>query len=190
MSSTAKHAGRATALPPAERRAAIIEATKPLLVAHGETVTTRQIAEAAGVAEGTIFRVFADKDELLTATLESALDMTPFEQTIRAIDPTLPFEQQLVEATEAIQRRFVDAWRLVSNLGPTLQRQAARPRSDSDALTSLFDDRVGELKTEPQEAARMLRALTMALTHPMLAGEPKTADEIVELLLHGISKPQ
>ena len=42
----------------------IVAATLPLLLEHGELVTTRQIAEAAGIAEGTIFRVFADKDEL------------------------------------------------------------------------------------------------------------------------------
>ena len=48
----------------------IIEAMLPLLLEHGEMVTTRQIAEAAGIAEGTIFRVFADKDELIAAVVE------------------------------------------------------------------------------------------------------------------------
>ena len=37
---------RATALPPAERRAAIIEATRPLLVEHGETAETVGLAPA------------------------------------------------------------------------------------------------------------------------------------------------
>jgi hypothetical protein len=34
-------------------------------------------------------------------------------------------------------------------------------------------------------AARLLRALTMSATHPMLAVEPATAPEIVDLFLHG-----
>lgn len=179
---------RAAALPPEQRRAAIIDATKPLLVEHGETVTTRQIAEAAGIAEGTIFRVFKDKEELLAATLEAALDTTPFELAVERIDASLPFDKQLAEATQLMQRRFVDAWRLVSNLGPNLQRQAARRNHGSDALTALFDAHRSQLRVEPTEAARLLRALTMSLTHPMLADEPKSADEIVSLLLHGVSR--
>jgi len=58
---------RATALPPDERRSMIVAATLPLLLEHGDRVTTKQIAEAAGIAEGTIFRVFADKDALIAA---------------------------------------------------------------------------------------------------------------------------
>ncbi|MCU1430433.1 MAG: DNA-binding transcriptional regulator, AcrR family, partial [Actinomycetia bacterium] len=36
----------------------IVAATLPLLLEHGDRVTSRQIAEAAGIAEGTIFRAF------------------------------------------------------------------------------------------------------------------------------------
>ncbi len=70
---------RASALPPDERRSMIIAATLPLLLEHGDRVTSRQIAEAAGIAEGTIFRVFADKDEIIAAVIETALDPEPLE---------------------------------------------------------------------------------------------------------------
>ncbi|WP_395653607.1 helix-turn-helix domain-containing protein, partial [Phycicoccus elongatus] len=63
---------RAPALAPEDRRAALVEVTLPLVLEHGRAVTTAQIAEAAGVAQGTIFRVFATKEELVEEAIDSA----------------------------------------------------------------------------------------------------------------------
>jgi len=43
---------RAKPLPPDQRRASLIEATRQLILEHGPYVTTRQVAKAAGVAKG------------------------------------------------------------------------------------------------------------------------------------------
>ena len=59
------------------RRRAIVEAITPLLIEHGGGVTTRQMAEAAGIAEGTIFRVFSDKCALIHEAIKSGMDPRP-----------------------------------------------------------------------------------------------------------------
>ena len=64
---------RAPALDVEQRRLLIIQATLPLLLQHGTTVSTSKIARAAGIAEGTVFRAFKDKDELIGACVLAAL---------------------------------------------------------------------------------------------------------------------
>lgn len=177
---------RASALPPAERRAAIVTAVLPLLVERGGRVTTREIAEAAGIAEGTIFGVFADKDELLAAALDAALDTVVFEDELSQIDRCRTFEAQLTEATTIIQRRIVDVWSIYSGIESRHRPDRRTPPADSPELVSIFTSEADRLRMDPDEAARLLRALTLSLTHPMLNGAAASAEHIVDVVLHGI----
>src|SRR5215212_1046284 len=114
---------RATPLPPAERRAAIVRAIGPLILEHGAGVTTKEIAQGAGISEGTIFNVFADKDELIQAVVEAALDPQPLEEQLAEIDSAQPFEARLEAATELVQRHMMHIWRLLAALGPRMHRR-------------------------------------------------------------------
>src|SRR3954451_6132628 len=91
--------GRARPLPPDERRGALIAATIPLVAEHGTKVTTRQIAEAACVAEGTIFRVFPDKEALIHAAAVAVLDPQPMLDELAGVDVTLPLRVRLRAVT-------------------------------------------------------------------------------------------
>src|SRR4051812_39225079 len=108
---------RAVAMAPEERRSMIVAVTLPLLLEHGDRVTTKQIAEAAGIAEGTIFRAFADKDEIIAAVIDAALDQGPLEAALGAIPDDLGFEAGLAAAVVIMQQRVIDSWRLISSVG-------------------------------------------------------------------------
>ncbi len=184
---------RAAPLSPEARRASIIAATLPLLRIHGRAVTTSQIAMAAGVAEGTLFRVFADKDALIEAAIASAFDPAPGEAELARIDRTLSLRDQLIAAIEIMQRRVGQIWQLISMLGlpaPPPERRAPPPHADDTRLraqlVALFEPHRDEIRVEPEQAARLLRALAFAGTHPRIIDQPLTPHELVSLLLDGI----
>ena len=177
---------RASALPAGERRSAIIAATLPLLLADGEMVTTRQIAEAAGIAEGTIFRVFADKDEVIAAAIEAVVDPAPVEAALRDLDQTAPLETVLTQAVEILQRRTLEVWRLMSSVGPRFHDRA-KPIAPSPALLAIFKSHRQAITVEPAAAARHLRAVALAASHPLLTDVPMPPKKIAALFLHGVT---
>jgi AcrR family transcriptional regulator len=180
---------RAPALPPEQRRAAIIAATLPLVLQCGANVSTRQIADAAGIAEGTIFGVFPDKDAVVQAVLMAALDPEPTERKLASIDRSRPFEDQLADAVVIMQRRAKDISRLLSGVGNTAAPHT--PPADFEGLADILKAHRGELRTDAVTAARQLRAITLAVSTPMFfAGKPMTPREIVALFLDGVRVPQ
>jgi AcrR family transcriptional regulator len=181
---------RAPALPPDERRAAIVAATIPLLTAVGTSVTTKQIADAAGVAEGTIFRVFADKEAVIEAAVAAALDPAPVERALAAIARDVPFEARLELAVQILQNRITEIWQLLSMLGRTAPAGARTRQHDLAELTALFEDERSRLRHDPALAARLLRGLVLAASHPsLIAGDPLPPAVIVSTLLDGIRRP-
>ena len=184
---------RARRMPPAERREALINATLPLVLWHGPGVTTRQIAEAADVAEGTIFRVFDDKEALIRAVTERAFDPAPVLAEIVAVDRALPLPARLVRLVEILQSRLHTVFTLIHALGmkgPPPDGQRPRLANDElrEAIVELVGDDRSHLRVPPVELADALRMLVFSSTHPLINdGNPLTAEQIVGILLDGLS---
>ena len=86
---------RAKPLPPDDRRKEIIEAVIPLLLDKGSTLTSREMAEAAGVSEGTVFSVFPDKASVIIEAVKVTMDPAPVRAALKGIPLNIPLEDQL-----------------------------------------------------------------------------------------------
>ena len=86
---------RAQPMTPDDRRAMIAEQAIPLFIEFGGSLTTRQLAEHLGIAEGTIFRAFGDKDTLVRASVRAFFDRAEAQVATGIVDPSLPLFAEL-----------------------------------------------------------------------------------------------
>jgi AcrR family transcriptional regulator len=189
-------------LAPEDRRRAIIQAVLPLLVEHGASVTTKQMAEAAGIAEGTIFRVFPDKHALIHEAVRFTVDPAPIQRGLEEIDPDAPIEIQLAEAAQLVLEKLEGVMTLMAALRTAPALPEGRPMGTppfvieanaaiNKALAGLFERHLDRLRIEPARAAAAFRGLIFAGGHPLLSRtERLTVDEMVGVLLEGVVVPE
>ncbi len=179
---------------PEDRRAAILEAARPLVVERGTATTTKMIAEAAGIAEGTIFRVFSSKDEIFDALLDHVFDADEFIAEVRRIDAGQPLRDRLVALTGLLQGRFIEIFAVMTALGlrkPPERHQRHRRIEPEDEYrqlaVALIGDDAGHLTVDPAQAVHLLRLLTFSGSHPHISDQHiLTPEQIVDTVLHGI----
>lgn len=182
-----------------ERRDAIVQATLPLLELHGANVTTSQIAQAAGIAEGTVFRAFKDKQELIHACVHEALSPEP---VIDLLDRTasLPdLRDRAIWTINALSSYLERMW----SLAGVLRESGFDPHDKSGGkhknpgehferlhsrAAAVFEPDADRLAVEPALAAKLLLGLVMA--NRARPGAPTTGadaspEQLVDLFLHG-----
>ncbi|MDR6863614.1 TetR/AcrR family transcriptional regulator [Phycicoccus sp. 3266] len=188
---------RARPMTPDARRAAIVTATLPLLREKGRAVSTREIAKAAGVAEGTLFRAFDNKDEIITACVHEAFDNAGLLADLAAVDRGLPLRDRLAVAVGVMQDHLKGIFTMMSVLQATGQplahptgADAVRRRREATAeLDAAFVDLVGadveDLRIPARDFLAYLRMLTLSSVHPMLDGTNAAPEALVGVLLDG-----
>lgn len=174
-------------MPVDDRRAALVEAVIPLLLRHGSDVTTKQIAEAAGVAEGTIFRAFPDKESLISAAVDHYLEPDELRVRLRAIDPTLPLEEKVHHVVALMLDRFEGVIRVMTARGS----QARPPRDEvwpfTEPIVALLEPDLDRLAIAPERVAHYIRLVAFSSAIPHFTRDMGfTVDELTELILEGI----
>ncbi len=193
---------RAAALPAEERRQTIINAVLPLLVERGADLTTREIASAVGVAEGTLFRVFEDKAALLRAAAQTLLDPDRSRRALSEIDTELPLDAMVSTVADQLLHSVGQVMSILMALrGSSASAQPGKPHRHgppefvrawhqglSDGLTELFGRYRAELRVEPERAALLMRALLFGSRQPWTDQSlALTGQEIASVLLTGVA---
>ena len=179
---------RAKALSVEDRQSMILDAVTPLLIAHGQGVTTRQIAQCAGIAEGTIFRAFDSKDDLLRAAMDRQLDPEPLRLELAALDLFLPLEERVRAMVTLLRRRFAQVFALMTAVG-----QMGGPHTHDVAheftllLAEVLAPDLLRLTVAPERAAQVIRMIALAASVPHITAGPSfDDDELTALVLYGI----
>ncbi|HVV18131.1 MAG TPA: TetR family transcriptional regulator [Pseudonocardiaceae bacterium] len=194
--------GRAPAMSVEERRAAVLQVAVPMLIEHGAHVKTSEIAAAAGIAEGTLFRAFKDKQALFVACLHEVLESRGELEKIEAIDRSLPLGERLTQAVRAVSEYQSRLWAVMVALrsagvdprdGEPGQDKADRfngpPQAMigiANAMASLFEPET--LRVSPDLAARLLLGSVFSnrLQSEGMGDTGADLPELVDLFLHGI----
>ncbi|MFD0532886.1 TetR/AcrR family transcriptional regulator [Actinomadura luteofluorescens] len=164
---------------PEQRREMIIRTALPLVAEHGMAVTTAQIARSAGIGEATIFRVFADKDELLDACVAEALRTDHVLAEIGAIPLDQPLPARLAEAAAAIDAYLARMGLVIGALHATGRREpgAGEPGPDRaaamtrtrEALAELFEPERDRLRLPVEQIAGLFMGFVFSRARPAAA---------------------
>lgn len=188
---------RAPAMSADARRRSIVAAALPLLRTKGLQVSTAEIAQAAGVAEGTLFRVFANKDEIIHAVIDDVMDPGHTIDELTALDLTEPLPDRMTAVVRILYARIADISFLMGILhasGMTHSRPAhTRSQHESHsarlraAIAQVLAPDTDRLRESPEVTASLLRSIAFASAHPLISdgviSDPRT---VVDLFLHGL----
>src|ERR1700692_1958171 len=165
-----------------EKRTAILEATAEVVAMLGVSAPTAKIAKEAGVAEGTLFTYFTNKDELLNRLyLELKMDLRDTMMT------GYPAGKSLIDRNRHVWDRFV-GW----GSAHSLKRRAMRQLAVSDRITEesrklvadafgQFDDMMRECATgvarrhQPPSFVSAIMSAIGDTTMDFIVREPKQA---------------
>lgn len=198
-----------------DRRASILDAAVPLLLERGAGVSTRELAAAAGVAEGTLFRVFPDKKALVHAAIGRLVDPAPVLAELDSLASAIrdePLRAALVRVVALLQSRAQAISSVMIVAHQVLAEDAGGPREKgvhgmhgagyrgraagdaiAGAIAPLLVPHAAELRLPPTDCVRFLTALVFATVRPGVAtsAAPLSPEEIVDVLLDGLrSRPE
>lgn len=171
------------------RRAMLIDAVTELIIERGTAPTSRDLAEAAGVSEGTIFHVFGDKESLIQAAVERYLDPEAVPALLRGIDPDLPLDTKVHAIVETLHTHLQGAFTLMAVLGRPV-RSAPHEALDEyvEVISGLVLPELEGLNFSSEDAALLMRLVAFSSSMRGLNEERQfSIDELARFCLYGLA---
>ncbi len=177
-------------------RQRLLEAADAMFREHGVEVSVGEIAEAAGVGRGTVFRNFASKDALIAAVLAErinevlAVGRELLEKDADDVEVTFRFVEELVarqDENRALLQTITEDSPLIA---PELQRAHLAMMELLDALLAR-GKRAGAIR--PEATASDLMMLIKGLCMRPASEEPlapETAVRHLDLVRAALSTPE
>jgi AcrR family transcriptional regulator len=178
----------------ARNRARLLDVAAQVFAERGVSVTTEEIAKAAGVGVGTLFRHFPTKEALLEAVLVRRLEKLTTE-----ID-RLAAEQQPVEAFFACFTLMVDQSAGKNEFAQALAAAGIDVHQTLSEASRLVRARLAELLTGAQQAGAVRPDLGVPELLALLVGtadmverlgaDPAGRERIFSVIFNGLRPPQ
>ncbi len=176
---------------PDKRRAMIAEQAVPLFLEHGAALTTRQLAEHLGLAEGTIFRAFGDKDSLIRAAVEAFFAQGRARMTEGLVDPALPLDEKVAALVTGMRTWTSSMMRMLSLVDrEDIPHFLSGPRDGTyrAAIAAVFAPDAAELALPLERLGSIMRIAGIAANAARVDEQAGlTDDELVHFILYGIA---
>jgi AcrR family transcriptional regulator len=182
-----------------ENRQLLIETAKQLFAEQGVATTTmKQIAGAAGVGKGTLYRHFANKGELCRAMIRE--DVAAFQEQVGAL---LTDRQQRPSAMQRLAILIAERIRLaerhlplftaIEEAASSVQEQARRFRGPFTAWThtqvvALLQEGIAQAEVVPLDVAYTADALLAAMSPALLHYQRHDCGYSIERIIAGMQQ--
>lgn len=156
-----------------------------LFTQYGGRFTSSQLASAAGVSEGTVFRYFPDMSSLMKAARRQAIGLDELLPELRAARQLPDLRDRLREAGNALIQRIVETARLIEAAG-VARGHAPHQEIDEvfDALMPLFEGFEVPSISKRQQTAMFLGLLVSGTLFSATfapSGAPPVSDPVIEV---------
>ncbi|XOZ32871.1 TetR/AcrR family transcriptional regulator [Halomonadaceae bacterium KBTZ08] len=178
-------------------RQRILETTHEMIASGGFRATSvARVAEASGVATGSVYRYFNSKGDLFAEVFQRATEVE-VNRVAEALDSTAPADQALKAALEVFARRAIRAptmaWALIAEpVDPLVEEARLRYRQ---AYAELFEQTLvqgmREGRFHPEQNPKLSSAATVgaiaeALIGPLSPATEGLKESQAEQLIHDI----